>query len=367
MTVSRFFEIARRIAHGFAVMVATSVVLSGADRPPSRVIAERLTQNPIISEKMLPGDDGDSINGPSLIRVPAWVKNPLGKYYLYFAHHAGKYLRFAHADRLEGPWTIREGGVLRLTDQHALANHIASPDAVIDEMTRRIFLFYHGRPAVAQKKEIVTGDSEAGQKTSVAVSTDGVHFTPLDVIVGPAYLRVFAHGGRWFALNHSGELRVADELGKPFVTAARIVGDDIAAAVDPLKLGEPDAPTERAAHGADRYSIRHVGVEVAGDWLNIYFSCVGHRPERILCTTVALAGPPDTWRAQGVSEVLRPEKSWEGADQPLVYSKGGRSREWENGLRDPAVFREGTDAWLIYATAGEHGLALARLRYVEAR
>lgn len=31
---------------------------------------------------MLPGRDGENINGPSLIRVPAWVKNPLGRYYL---------------------------------------------------------------------------------------------------------------------------------------------------------------------------------------------------------------------------------------------------------------------------------------------
>ena len=26
-----------------------------------------------------------NINGPSLVRVPEWVENPLGKYYLYFA------------------------------------------------------------------------------------------------------------------------------------------------------------------------------------------------------------------------------------------------------------------------------------------
>ena len=30
-----------------------------------------------------------NINGPSLVRVPEWVEDPLGKYYLYFAHHRG--------------------------------------------------------------------------------------------------------------------------------------------------------------------------------------------------------------------------------------------------------------------------------------
>ena len=42
---------------------------------------------PIIRPEMLPGADGENINGPSLIRVPSWVKNPLGRYYLYVAHH----------------------------------------------------------------------------------------------------------------------------------------------------------------------------------------------------------------------------------------------------------------------------------------
>ena len=31
---------------------------------------------------------GSNICGPSVIRVPKWVKNPLGKYYMYFARHS---------------------------------------------------------------------------------------------------------------------------------------------------------------------------------------------------------------------------------------------------------------------------------------
>ena len=31
-----------------------------------------VAQNPIIRPEMLPGSDGDNINGPSLIRVPDW-------------------------------------------------------------------------------------------------------------------------------------------------------------------------------------------------------------------------------------------------------------------------------------------------------
>ena len=65
--------------------------------------ALRLKVNPIITPGMLPSGDGDNINGPSMIKVPDWIQSPLGKYYLYFAHHQGKYIRLAYADHPEGP------------------------------------------------------------------------------------------------------------------------------------------------------------------------------------------------------------------------------------------------------------------------
>jgi hypothetical protein len=58
---------------------------------------------------------------------------------------------------------------------------------------------------------------------------------------------------------------------------------------------------------------------------------------------------------------LQPERAWEGADLPLAYSRGGISETRVRELRDPAVYREGERAWLIYSIAGEHGLGLAKL------
>src|SRR6185369_80677 len=79
--------------------------------------AERLAANPIIT----PQTDhsiGTNINGPSLIRVPGWVPHPLGRYYLYFADHNGKYIRLAYADRLQGPWKIHAPGALQLSQSY---------------------------------------------------------------------------------------------------------------------------------------------------------------------------------------------------------------------------------------------------------
>ncbi|MDQ3622022.1 MAG: hypothetical protein M3463_05975 [Verrucomicrobiota bacterium] len=77
-------------------------VQAKAGKPHPTVI--RFEENPIIRPDMLPGEDGVNICDPSLIRVPDWLGNPLGKYYLYFADHKGKYIRLAYADRLQGPW-----------------------------------------------------------------------------------------------------------------------------------------------------------------------------------------------------------------------------------------------------------------------
>ena len=119
---------------------------------------ERFENNPIITAGLLQGSDGDDINGPSLIRVPDWISNRLGKYYLYFAHHKGKYIRLAYADNLKGPWKIYKPGTLQISDckvcENGLQNsgkstkhtgvessddqvtHIASPDVLIDTVRK---------------------------------------------------------------------------------------------------------------------------------------------------------------------------------------------------------------------------------------
>ena len=102
----------------------------------------RFVENPIVTPAFSISI-GENINGPSLIKVPDWVSNPLGKYYLYFAHHNGKFIRLAYADNLKGPWKIYEPGTLNLS-QTICSSHIASPDAHIDEATKEIRMYFHG-------------------------------------------------------------------------------------------------------------------------------------------------------------------------------------------------------------------------------
>ncbi len=63
--------------------------------PAALYRVRRFKENPIIHAR-LDNEIGTNINGPSLIRVPDWVDKPLGRYYLYFAHHQGTSIRMAY-------------------------------------------------------------------------------------------------------------------------------------------------------------------------------------------------------------------------------------------------------------------------------
>ena len=59
--------------------------------------------------------------------------------------------------------------------------------------------------------------------------------------------------------------------------------------------------------------------------------------------------------------VLRPERAWEGADAPLAPSLRSTAYGRVNQLRDPAVFEENGRTFLLYAVAGESGIAIAEV------
>ena len=78
-----------------ALLVALITPGGFAQQPDlSTVKVTRVLDKPIIGPDIHPSI-GVNIQGPSLIRVPDWVENPLGKYYLYFADHKGLYIRLA--------------------------------------------------------------------------------------------------------------------------------------------------------------------------------------------------------------------------------------------------------------------------------
>ncbi len=297
----------------------------------------RLAGGPIITPSMLPKVDGESINGPSLILVPDWVRNPLGRYYLYFAHHDGAYIRLAYADQLAGPWTVVPGGALHVTDVPAARGHLASPDVIVDGGNRQIRMYFHGQPA----------HQKGVQRSFAALSCDGLAFTASDRDLGPFYFRVFEHGSGWFAISKGGHLHRSPDGLAPFTA-----GHDLYPGAKPGPRGKYNEPG----------NIRHVAVHKSGDHLAIYFTRIGDMPERILRAAVDLRPDWNAWKMGAAEEIARPVFEYEGAELPLRSSHSGAATGPENAIRDPAIFVDGDGLiYLLYAVMGEKGIAIAEL------
>jgi hypothetical protein len=295
----------------------------------------RFPQNPIIYPHM---DDrmGDDINGPSLIRVPEWLPNPLGRYHLYFAHHQGTYIRLAYADRLEGPWTTYAPGTLRL-EQTPCRGHIASPDVHIDEEHKRLIMYYHGpvdpdkaraNPALTSRFPIL-----GGQRSFVATSSDGIHFHSSTEVLGSSYFRVWKWGDRVYALGMPGIFYRSEDGFTRFEQGPTLFTPD----------------------------MRHTAVKSDGDRLSIFYSNAHDCPERILLSKIDLTPDWLTWRASEAVTVLEPQVSYEGVDLPLEPSERGWAPQPVRQLRDPGIYCEGERTYLLYSVAGERGIAIAEI------
>ncbi|MCB1739325.1 MAG: hypothetical protein KDK91_03085 [Gammaproteobacteria bacterium] len=289
-----------------------------------RIEIERLGDGPIIRPDM-DSRMGDNVNGPALIKVPRWVPRPLGRYYLYFGHHDGRYIRLAYANDPTGPWAIHEPGVLPI-EQSLFAGHIASPDAIVDHEAGRIHLYFHG----ADKP---TGE-KAPQFTRVATSVDGIHFETRDECLGAPYMRTVRHRDWYYSIAMPGHFyRSRDGLSR-FERGPT--------------LFDPE--------------MRHAALLVRGDTLLVFYTQVSDVPERILLSEIDLSR--DWWRWQNSSPtvVLEPERDYEGANLPLRPSVRGLAPTPVRELRDPAVYADGDDLFLLYSVAGERGIAIARMR-----
>lgn len=320
-----------------------------ADVEGVAVRVERLLDHPIVDASTDPSI-GANIQGPSLIRAPDWLESRLGRYYLYFADHKGSYIRLAYADALTGPWSVHVPGSLKLEESHfptvppevppamrdrlaartppgldplreATTPHIASPDVHVDDAAQRIVMYFHGL------------EGPGLQVSRVAASRDGIRFEAWPEILGSSYMRVFRHRGMTYAMAMPGRFyRSADGW-----------------------TGFEEGPLLFNAN------MRHAALLKRGQTLYVFWTQAGDAPERVLLSTVDLAEDWKRWKETEAGEVLRPERAWEGARAPVEPSVRGPVYGQVNQVRDPAIYVEGDRVFLLYAVAGESGIALAEV------
>ena len=322
----------------------------------STVKVTRLLDKPVIGPDIHPSI-GVNIQGPSLIRVPNWVENPLGNYYLYFADHKGLYIRLAYADNLTGPWQVHEPGSLRIEDSYftptrpeiseeALAEmiegrrasgsrtshdlafeltqpHIASPDVHVNEDSQQIIMYYHGL------------EGPGFQHSRVATSNDGINFTAGSENIGRTYMRAFKYEQRTYALAMPGQFYRSENGLTNFEEGPRLFVPN----------------------------MRHSAVVVRDNYLYVFWTRVGDAPESIMLSTIDLRPDWTKWQVSEERVVLRPERNWEGADAPVEPSVRSTAYGHVNQLRDPTLYIEDDVVYMLYAVAGESGIALARVDF----
>lgn len=350
---------------------------------------------PIITPAMFEasGDPtaGNNLNGPSPIALPDWLPterraDPLARYYLYFAHHGGRYIRMAWAADVDGPYQLfnvdhdsdafpgrgvldlelgETPGTLHFDNGVEVHNHIASPDVHVDHERQQFVLYFHG-PSNSTEKLM---PNETGrQKSLVATSATGLNFNahsrggeadhgPRPALLGNAYFRVFQYGGRRYAFSNGGGLWRAP-VESPWQPADPPTADAWERGPNPLLQGiadEGDRPDVDPRHAAVRFLDDHR--------LEVFYTGRGDAPEVVERTVIDLGvGDWQDWRTtRPHARVLTVERPWEGVKLPIETSKGGAAKAPAHHLRDPGLLEVDGSLYLFYCGAGEQAIGVARL------
>ena len=296
-----------------AVTVLLLGVVSACQAPVPRVSVERLLDGPIIGPDLDPSI-GQNIQGPSLIRVPDWVENRLGNYYLYFADHKGRYIRLAYADDVLGPWRVHLPGSLQI----AHSRFLTEPPEVSPEELERLRTERSGRGAP------ISHDLLTEVTTPHIASPDGIHFEARPEVLGRTYMRVFPYDGYTYAISMPGQF---------YRSRHPLAGFE----EGPLLFNS---------------NMRHSAVLVRDDTLFVFWTQVGTVPELIQVSTIDMSGDWRGWTEGDPVELLRPEHDWEGADAPLEPSVRSTAYGHVNQLRDPALFEDDGRIFLLYSSSG---------------
>ena len=250
--------------------------------------------------------------------MPDWVENPLGKYYLYFAHHKGSYIKMAYADSQGGDWKMYDGGILPLdksglvtkvgkkSDLETLRKyntwsesialieigkaaqksfekrkkingkgsapttpHLANPEVIINEKTKKFHLYIHG---------VVEGSL---QKSKVALSKDGINFDAQPEIISLPYLIVFPFRGEFYGMAMPGFLYRSKNGILDFEVRKRWLFDT---------------------------NVRYSGLHLKGNDLYIFYTQFGDQPEQILYTRMDMTSTDwNDWNVEPARALLQPE------------------------------------------------------------
>jgi len=173
----------------------------------------------------------------------------------------------------------------------------------------------------------------------MATSSDGIDFSLSSDILGPSYFRIFYAFGNVYAV---------------------------------AKNGNTDCVLLKSPTGVDRFRLvghflpncRHTAIHVIREDSRalLVYSLVGDTPERLYTAYVNLEALRfDRVVLMNHTTLLSPKHVWEGSALPIEASHFGPEGSPVHEVRDPALLCDAGEMTLVYSTAGEQGLALAKI------
>ncbi|MCK0116077.1 DUF1349 domain-containing protein [Isoptericola sp. S6320L] len=310
-----------------AVTTSLTIALAGALVAPSSAAAadgepalpEFAFSGRVIDKAEMDYNPTNEFIFPSIFHAGEHLADPLGEWYLYYApHDSPGGISLLYADSLDGPWTEYAENPLIANEwppHYDRVSHVSSPDAVWDDATGQVLLYFHGENST----------------TRWASSADGVTFDDSGVAVtnadgGPgttetSYARVFPHPdpdsayrwGMFYMQNRTDNIR-------RIKMAESVDGKSWDVRAEPVVV--PDAATGQNVSGGNLLTWE-------GQHYLTYHGSSGVTYARAVDPTVTEIGPQRVLhRSSGVGDdvgrVAAPEVVTEGEDTYLFYESGDR-------------------------------------------
>lgn len=128
---------------------------------------------------------------PSVFHAGEHLEAPLGEWYLYYAPHENPGgISLLYADDIDGPWTeYAENPVIsnEWEPHYDAVPHVSSPEAVWNDHSGRLFVYFHGDNSLTRWAETDDGVSFDYGGVAVDNAMGGPNVTET------SYARVFAH------------------------------------------------------------------------------------------------------------------------------------------------------------------------------
>ena len=103
-------------------------------------------------------------------------------------------------------------------------------------------------------------------------------------------------------------------------------------------------------------NIRHTAILVEDDIIYLFYSLIGELQESIYCCILDI----DNFMITNNYKLLKPSLEYEGFNFPKEKSRIGMENKFVNQVRDPGIFINKNDKYLLYSVSGEKGIAIAK-------